>query len=627
MHGRGAEGDVGPVAAGVAGALGEQGDPERVLARPLAGDARRLRARGDVHAGRRDRRARASPTFAGSRPPASVIGTSRATAAASAASTRIAGAARVRAAGRVEQDPRRRRRRGTRGRGRSRRPGRRPGRPGAPSRRAGRAAAMADGGSSPLSWTASGSTAATTARELVGRQVRGDDDDPRARAPAVAGGAGQAGERRRPPRSRARAACPGAKLSPMASAPARTAARIPAASVTPQILTNGRAGVGGEVDGVAAGGDERAGGGGRIGGAHQRLADERGVEPGRPPAGDGRGVADARTRRSARRSPGISVPQPHGPLRVHVERPQVAVVDPDRAGRPVASAASISRASCASTSGSRPRSRACAASRARRAGGWSTASSSTRSAPAARRRSSCRGSTTNSLARTGTETGGAHGAQVVDGAAEPVGLAQDGDGGRAAGGVGAGAGDGVVRGGDVAGGRRAALDLGDEVEAGRGERLGDGPRGRGGGDARAGARRGPSASSSGADVRQPARGDLVRRRPPASAAAARRPSCRAPSGRGGLRRLGRAPLLAQPAQQLRREARVDRRAPPGRSPPPAARPTPATSSAAPALSSTTSRRAPGSPRSTASTIRAFSSGVPPASFAVVVRVKPELGSP
>ena len=74
-------------------------------------------------------------------------------------------------------------------------------------------------------------------------------------------------------------------------------------------------------------------------------------------------------------------------------------------------------------------------------------------------------------------------AQVVDRAAEPVRLAQDRDRRGAAGGVRAGAGDDVVRRGDVAGGRRAALDLGDEVEAGRGERADDraGLRGRGDG--------------------------------------------------------------------------------------------------------------------------------------------------
>ena len=86
-------------------------------------------------------------------------------------------------------------------------------------------------------------------------------------------------------------------------------------------------------------------------------------------------------------------------------------------------------------------------------------------------------------------------------------LAQDGDGGRAAGGVGAGARDGVVRRGDVAGGRRAALDLGDQVEAGRGERVGDG-RGSG---AAASARPeavAPERVERAPDVRAPPRGDL-----------------------------------------------------------------------------------------------------------------------
>ena len=58
VHGRGAERDVGPVPAGVPGALGEQGDAERVLARTLPVDPRRIGARGDVHAGRRDREQR-----------------------------------------------------------------------------------------------------------------------------------------------------------------------------------------------------------------------------------------------------------------------------------------------------------------------------------------------------------------------------------------------------------------------------------------------------------------------------------------------------------------------------------------------------------------------------------------
>src|SRR5258706_74060 len=70
----------------------------------------------------------------------------------------------------------------------------------------------------------------------------------------------------------------------------------------------------------------------------------------------------------------------------------------------VASAASSSRASWASTRGSRPTSRATLTSAARRRGGWRTASSSTRSAPADRSWSSWRASTTKSFARTGTWT-------------------------------------------------------------------------------------------------------------------------------------------------------------------------------------------------------------------------------
>ena len=64
----------------------------------------------------------------------------------------------------------------------------------------------------------------------------------------------------------------------------------------------------------------------------------------------------------------------------------------------------------------------------------------------AQERSSWRASTTNSLARTGTATAARTAAQVGDRAAEPVRLAQDGDGRGAAGLVGAGAGDDVVAG-------------------------------------------------------------------------------------------------------------------------------------------------------------------------------------
>ena len=72
------------------------------------------------------------------------------------------------------------------------------------------------------------------------------------------------------------------------------------------------------------------------------------------------------------------------------------------------------------------------------------------------------------------------GSQIVDRAAEPMGLAQDGDRDRAAGFVGPGPRDDVlVDRGDVAGGGRAALDLGNDVEAGRGKTVKDRSRRRG----------------------------------------------------------------------------------------------------------------------------------------------------
>jgi hypothetical protein len=70
----------------------------------------------------------------------------------------------------------------------------------------------------------------------------------------------------------------------------------------------------------------------------------------------------------------------------------------------VASAARSSRSSCASTSGSRPIASARSTRRARRFGGWRTASRRTTSAPAARTIGSWMSSTTNSFASTGIET-------------------------------------------------------------------------------------------------------------------------------------------------------------------------------------------------------------------------------
>ena len=117
----------------------------------------------------------------------------------------------------------------------------------------------------------------------------------------------------------------------MASAPAEMAAIALPASPTPQIFTSGRrATLAGSV-GAAPGGHERAHGRGRIAAPDQRLADERAVEPLRPPAGDRLGRSD----------PGLGddepvvrheLAEPARAVGVHLERPQVAVVDADQAG-------------------------------------------------------------------------------------------------------------------------------------------------------------------------------------------------------------------------------------------------------------------------------------------------------
>ena len=274
----------------VAGPLGEQGDPDRVLARALA----RRRA-GPPSRTRRPRRragtaSTASPTFAGSRPPASVIGTSRATAAARAASMRIPvppGWGPPAASSRIPVAPAARNARAVLTTSSATAPGatRRALETGRPT------AATADGGSSPLSWTSSGSTAAMTrASSAAGRLAVTTTIRGRGRS---AGGrrAGQPGQLHAL-LDRERARRPGREVEPdgVRARPGRgqDPGRVGhAADLDPR-----RAGVARGIHGVPARRHEGAGGGGRVGGAHQRLAHERRVEPGGAPAGDGRGVAD-----------------------------------------------------------------------------------------------------------------------------------------------------------------------------------------------------------------------------------------------------------------------------------------------------------------------------------------------
>ena len=194
--------------------------------------------------------------------------------------------------------------------------------------RVGRSAETASSGSSPLSWTTSGSTradgshraGAATASAVIattsGRRRRRSRLRASARAP-------------RPRPARAPAACPATRLSPIASARRGIAARTPPSSVTPQILTNGRPRDVGRVVRGSAGRDERACGGGRVIAPDERFADQRGVEPERAPAA--RSSPGSRTPDSATtsRSSGTSSRRRRRAVEIDVERPQVAVVEPD----------------------------------------------------------------------------------------------------------------------------------------------------------------------------------------------------------------------------------------------------------------------------------------------------------
>ena len=245
----------------------------------------------------------------------------------------------MRPAGRVEQEPRRHRRRGT---------------PGRPRRVATTASAAAASSAprrgrwstfqagaaeprdrrpparAPLNWIASGSTRGDRPSSSAAG-IGGDGDDPR---PARRGAAtaDDAGELRglvdveRAGRARARGS---ARSHRRRRGPRRG---HPSASVTPQIFTNGRrATLAGSV-GLAAGRHERArrprpGRAARISASPTSAR----IEPERPPAGDGRGLADARLGDDEavvgdeRRAAGSAR------LGVDLERPQVAVVEADEA--------------------------------------------------------------------------------------------------------------------------------------------------------------------------------------------------------------------------------------------------------------------------------------------------------
>ena len=195
---------------------------------------------------------------------------------------------------------------------------------------------------------------------------------------------------------------PGTTLSPIASAPAATAASAPWRSVTPQILTNGRrATLAGSSGAAPARTNARA----AAAGSAARTSASPTSAPSKPSARQRATVAASRTPDSAMtsRSSGTDARRREARSTSTSSVRRSRLLSPIRRA-PDASAASSSLSSWTSTSGSRPISSARSTSSASRSASWSTASSSTMSAPAARSIGSWMSSTTKSLARTGMAT-------------------------------------------------------------------------------------------------------------------------------------------------------------------------------------------------------------------------------
>jgi hypothetical protein len=383
---------------------------------------------------------------------------------------------------------------------------------------------------------------------------------------------------------------------------------------------------------------ERPNGRGRVGRADERLTDERGIETDRSPAADGRRVADA----------GLADDDPivrhqgaeaDGSLRIDVEGPQIAVVQPDDpgTGRERAFELLLVMSFDERLEANLQRSLDEAGQPLRGMEDRKKEDQVGAGCPQVRQLDRF---DDEFLGEHGDRDGGPNGTEVVDRATEPVRLAQDRDRGRAAGFVGPRPRDDVlVVPGDLAGRRGASLDLRDDVEPGRGEPVENGPgRPRPGGNREVVVER--EAGHLGADVGAAARGDLGNDVSLAGGRALRPRLIVWPSEAGHVRAFGDrhagAPsgdgVAAATASAARRSSRsfssnsVPRPASivsPARSIPDSSESAaPATISAAPALRSTTSRRAPGSPRSTDSVIRALSAADPPASFAVAARRRP-----
>ena len=214
---------------------------------------------------------------------------------------------------------------------------------------------------------------------------------------------------------------------------------------------------------------------GRLGRAHQRLPDEGGVKPDRPPADQRSRLAHARL-------------ADHQPVLRHKRSQSQAVLGVDREGAEVA----VVQADEASVGGEGGLELALVVDLDQRLEAELAGKTGEPGQLAGREDAGqqqddvgSRGAQDGELALVDDELFGEdrerdcrpNGAHVRHGAAEPVGFAQDRDGARSAGLVGESEGDRIGVGGDGAGRGRATLDLGDEMQAGRGKPLGNGPWG------------------------------------------------------------------------------------------------------------------------------------------------------
>ena len=298
----------------------------------------------------------------------------------------------------------------------------------------------------------------------------------------------------------------------------------------------------------------------RLVGPDERLADQRAIEAERPPAGDRRRLPDAGFGHD-QAIVGNELAQPRRPLDVHLEGPQVAVVEADEACTARQRTLELSRVVHLDERLHPELERPLDETR-QPAGGVQDGEQ--QDEVSARRPEQRQLDLLDHelLGQDREGDGRPDRAQVVERAAEPVRLAQDRDRGGATRLVGSGASDEVVAGrSDPPGRRRRPLELGDQVETGGRQALGDRARTRcrpGRGEDLRTAR----AGHLGHDVRSTPGRDLLDHVAPRACSAVPdvlvRPlrhdaSCRRPGGR----RLGRAPLRPKRSEQLGTETGVD----------------------------------------------------------------------